>query len=227
MSIQSTTQRALPGAIGGYAPLDSTAKVPSSYLPQGTIECSAQRLIFASSGGTSDSGDVGQATGSFGGVNLMQFALTGVPSTIRQAHFRFVMLNNNNCLGVNEGSGTFLRLYKVIYDDLDYSVATWANYKTSTAWASSGGQTANTDYHRDSESRDGPWNSGRLTVATGSYVQVFRVDITSVLEAALADGDTNLNLALTAIATGGQNKFTIGHRTHATTAYRPRLLWNA
>lgn len=193
-----------------------------------SIACSEQCLLQANAAttNTQDSGLVGDTNGAFGGKNLMRFPLSGVPAEIKRAWLRFVMLDNANCLGANEGINAWLRLDRIMRTDLNYSQATWNIYKTGSNWTAGGAGSGGNDYDTDHVFWYGPFsNQTRLFVGNGAMVQYFELEVTALLNDALAQSLTNLDLDLYATALSGHNKLTIASRTNGTTAYRPTVFY--
>lgn len=193
------------------------------------VDAAAECAISSASPTTnnSDSGTVGQATGSFAWKNLMQFSLSGI-SAITRALLRVTVLDFGNALGTNEGNGQYVRAERILRTDVNYAQATWNIYKTGSNWNTAGAAGVATDFSRDNTAYAGPFSSTipvLVPLATGAVVEAFYIDITALAQDAITAGASNLDLLITSAATGGQNTYTIASRTNATTARRPKFLW--
>lgn len=210
---------------------DLAGKASTSHGHFNSIACGAQAAIFASAATTNspNDGSIGQYSGSFATKNLMQFSLSGV-SAVKKAWLQIVVGNFNNCLGINEGVGAFLRAERIIRTDVNYSQVTWNVYKTGSNWGTAGANDA-TDRSTDNTAYDGPFDDSstipfrRVPVLTGATVQMEQFDITGMLQQAVALSQTNLDIALAASQTGGQNAFVLYNRVDTPSAYRPQIVW--
>src|SRR5262245_26811849 len=84
------------------------------------VECAGQALIYAGNATTNfaDNGSLGQATGSFAAKNLMQFSLSGI-TAVKRAVLQVVVVDFNNCLGINEGVDEWIRCERVRRTDVN------------------------------------------------------------------------------------------------------------
>ena len=192
-----------------------------------TVECTAQCYIYAQTATTNYSDGTSQwsggASGAYSTKNLMQFSLSGVGS-VKKAWFQWTFLNGNNCIALNEGAGTVLYVVRNVRADINYSQATWNAYKTGSNWGTAGAN-GSSDRSLVNVGITKNFYSGSMIALTGAIVQTESVDITALVQDAIADGATTLDIAFYANATGGQNQFQIAGIGHTTAAYRPKLLW--
>lgn len=211
---------------------DATLVRPSDWNAGHSItvlECAAQCMIQANAATTnnSDSGNFGQGTGSFASKNLQQYSLSGI-SNVKKAWLQIVVTDFNNCLGINEGIDEFIRVERLIRTDINYAQATWNIYKTGSNWGTAGAASSSTDYTTKFSAFDGPFptntNIRRIQVLTGATNQMEFWDITGMVQDAIDNSFTTLDLSITCSETGGQNQLTTASRTNGTTAYRPKIV---
>jgi hypothetical protein len=156
--------------------------------------------------------------------NLMRFDISGVTSPIR-AFFEVTILDYNNCLGINEGVSAYLKVARILRTDWVEAEATWTRYKSGNNWTTAGADSG-TDRSTLGVAFVGPFpNQGGIQTPTGATAERRQFDVTAMLLDALANSETTLTIALWGTNFSGHNEMTIATYSHATTRYRPRLVW--